>query len=155
GQQFLAAWAEVSAGADPRPVKVLAARIASDGSVIDLHPIPITDSASGGAAIGWNGTQFVVAWLDLRYAVRAARIMPDGHVLDPDGIQVTPDGAGLAMSCIANCLFSWADDTNVRSSVLRPDGTVGPGPSFALDHGGAVRSQAGSGEHLLAWFATA
>jgi hypothetical protein len=91
---YLVAWAEDA-------TELRAVRVASDGTPLDADPITISSvvSAKEAAGIAWDGTSFLVVWLDARRGalsdpgyrtsdVYAARVAPDGTVLDPGGFAV-------------------------------------------------------------------
>jgi hypothetical protein len=95
-RQALAVWHE-SRGAWPANVR--AARVNEDGSSLDPNGIDVSRAAYEGGgfvnpAASWNGTDYVVAWVDRRGGrstyedVYAARVSPGGVVLDPSGIPV-------------------------------------------------------------------
>lgn len=91
---YLVAWAEDD-------TELRAVRLASDGAVLDADPIVVSSVLSEklAAGIAWDGTQYLVVWLDARrgdrtaigytaFDVYAARVAPDGTVLDPGGFPV-------------------------------------------------------------------
>ncbi|MDQ3977994.1 MAG: hypothetical protein M3314_00360, partial [Actinomycetota bacterium] len=73
---------------------VYGARIASDGTVLDPEGFAIatgTGSHQDAATVAPLGDGFVVAFRDRRPdrpGIRAARVRPDGTVMDPDGLDV-------------------------------------------------------------------
>ena len=48
------------------------------------------DAYSNGYDVGWNGSQWIVAWLHTYDAVRLARVSTAGAVLDPGGVVLDP-----------------------------------------------------------------
>jgi len=69
-------------------------RLDAAGKVLDAKPFVISKGADvqEQPAVAFGGGNFLVVWADLRslkdYNVRAARVSPDGKVLDPDGVVV-------------------------------------------------------------------
>jgi hypothetical protein len=69
-------------------------RVSPQGVVLDANPIPISTASANQAApkVAFDGTNYVVAWQDNRsgasYDVYAARVAPDGTVLDPAGLPI-------------------------------------------------------------------
>jgi hypothetical protein len=135
GTQWFVAWQDQQAG----DWDIDAARVSSDGQVLDRYGILVTtdfrDQISPTAS--WDGTDFVVAWSDLRTGVDrdiyAARVTVDGLVLDPEGIpistavddQTTPSASWDGV----NTLIAWSDrrsgqSSNLTAARLSPDGTV-------------------------------
>ena len=70
-------------------------RVSPDGTVLDSSPIAISTAPSIQAdpSVAFNGTDYVVAWEDLRsgadYDIYGARITPGGVVLDPSGLPIS------------------------------------------------------------------
>jgi hypothetical protein len=119
GTSYLVVWS-ASGGTGCRCI--FGARVTSRGEVLDTAAILI---AAAGAfndqtlpAVAFDGTNFLVAWQDTRGSgdIYAARVTPQGIVLDPSGITVCgaagnqgapsmcPDGAGT--------LVTWSDGRN-------------------------------------------
>jgi hypothetical protein len=117
---------------------IVAARLDSTGKVLDPDPFVVSDAADlqERPAIAFGGGVFVVVWQDLRngkdWDVYAARVSPDGTVLDTDGILV----AGLARSQGAprvawdgkTFVVTWMDNSagryRVAAARLTLEGTV-------------------------------
>jgi hypothetical protein len=67
GNQFLAVWIEGGT--------LLAARVDTQGSVLDPGGVVVTTLSSGEALdVDWDGTHYVVAWADIVGGVRFARL---------------------------------------------------------------------------------
>lgn len=116
GASFLVAW-RTGLGT---PADVAAARLGPAGVVLDATPITVTTAPFGQANVAakFDGTSFVVAWQDWRdgstWDLYAARIAPDGAVLDPDGLPVAvgpADQAGPALGFDGTrAIVVWSDD---------------------------------------------
>jgi hypothetical protein len=125
GTDFFAAWVD---GRDHN-LDVYGSRITGAGVVSDPSGIRITSGLNprGSSAIAWDGTNFLVVWQDRRssssYDIYAARIAPDGTVLDPDGIPVSTLSDDEITPAVAwdgtNFLVVWEDGRNYNN---------GPGP---------------------------
>jgi MYXO-CTERM domain-containing protein len=101
GTNFLLSWASFSPW--PTPTVLHVARVAPDGVPIDAEPIrinPIGVDVRGGVGprAAFDGTNHVIAWLDIvdtdaddEYRILASRVTPEGTVLDPDMIQAYGD----------------------------------------------------------------
>lgn len=119
------------------------------GSLITVSSAPISQQVP---AVGFDGTNFVVAWqdsrsttaylIDRRTDIYAARVTPAGVVLDPAGIALATDSAPEAWPMVESLggnavLVTWSDfeaqqpfaSYRLGSSVL---GT--PTPWTALEH---------------------
>jgi len=96
GTEYLVAWSDARAG--PGKQDLYAARVSADGVVLDPSGFAVSVAAFNQAdpAVDFDGTNFLVGWTDARddefaYHVYAARVAPDGTVLDPSGIPVATD----------------------------------------------------------------
>jgi len=73
---------------------LVGARVGKDGRALDAKPFVISKAKDCQARprVAFGGGNFLVVWHDLRngkdYDVYAARVSPDGKVLDPDGLLV-------------------------------------------------------------------
>jgi hypothetical protein len=124
---FLAVWQEERPDGSSR---VLAARVAEDGSVLDRPPQVVSDNAmlsySGGTDVVWAGDQFLVVWTSgeetpywTNHTVKAARIRSDGTVLDPGGFDLLPETPGSERDAQLaydgeNVLVAWTAVTDRR-----------------------------------------
>jgi hypothetical protein len=140
---------------------------------LDEKPLEIA-SAKGNQdtpAISFGGGNFLVAWSDMRsgrvYDVYAARVSPEGKVLDPNGIPVASGPHTQAVPAVAshgkNFLVAWMEyvpDPNrkyfgfyhVRGARLSADGKVlDTAPiQFASDAGDPSIAYNGT-HYLVAW----
>jgi probable HAF family extracellular repeat protein len=131
-------------------IDVYAARLDANGALIDTTPIIITEASYNQFAplVGWNGQNWLVVWTTERatnryyYDIMAARVAPDGTVLDdppivlnsaPTSIDyytswtISSDGTNWAVAWrgIDNSGLIWTID----GSRISPEGIV-------LDPGG-------------------
>ena len=152
GMDFLVVWEDDRAGRDS--TDIYGARVTTGGSVLDTDGVVISHAARTQytAAIGFDGTNFLVIWEDHRAGaeqadIYGARVTTAGTVLDPAGFNISqaPDAQrfpGIAFDG-TNFLVTWQDVrgsfppvVSIRGSRVTPSGV-------ALDPGGFVI--AGSG----------
>ncbi|MCX7805916.1 MAG: hypothetical protein N3A38_12100 [Planctomycetota bacterium] len=107
---------------------IVGCRVDRMGKVLDTKPFPIAGAASLGKLPGTvnlrqkphaasNGEVILIVWQDLRngkdWDVYAARVMPDGKVLDPDGVPVCGGPHNQALPRVAwdgkTFLVVWQD----------------------------------------------
>lgn len=139
GELSLAVWRDRRSGG------VFGTRVRKDGTVLDpagllLNPKGLV--ASGAAAVGYDGTNFLVVWF-AETRVLGTRVSRDGKVLDPDGILITYadssgepaigcDGAGR---CIVVVLDVGEDDGNYLTVGRVEGNNSNPDKSFHLTFG--------------------
>ncbi len=88
---YLVVWQEGEAMAGVKDTNILAARVSAAGQTLDPKGFVVCAAAGFQTypAVAFDGTHFVVAWQDYRnnedWDVYAARVSPDGKVLDADG----------------------------------------------------------------------
>jgi hypothetical protein len=95
GTNYLVAWTKGPFGSGD----IYCARVAPDGTVLDLASIPVSTAAGDqhGVAVEFDGTNYLVAWQDHRgedWDVYGARVTPAGQVLDQEGILISTQPAG-------------------------------------------------------------
>jgi hypothetical protein len=120
---------------------ICAARVSADGKPLDAGGFPVCKAAGFQAypSVAFDGTGFVVAWSDYRngtaaasgsagqgWDVYAARVSPDGKVLDPDGFAVAAVPGNQAYAVVASdgrgsTLAAWSD---VRPNPAKPETEV-------------------------------
>lgn len=145
GGQYLVAWAEDG-------IAVRAVRIAPDGTVLDPEPIAVSTvpSAKAMGGVAWDGTRFLVTWLDARrgdtsgsgylaYDVYAARVAADGTVLDAAGIEVNAlpgfsklDASVAAISggfAVAWWIDGYDPESGIHAARVTGDGVLLDGPA--------------------------
>jgi hypothetical protein len=118
---------------------IIAARVTPAGQVLDPTGFPVCTEAHHGSlspVVAFDGTNYLVAWFDQRRLeggdVYAARITPDGVVLDRDGFVVNEDAASQSNAVIASdhsgWLVAYEDMSFGRPEIhcvrLTPDGAV-------------------------------
>jgi hypothetical protein len=124
---------------------IVACRVGKDGKVLDEKPFAISTAeddqerpkvAFGPSAGSGPGGVFLVVWQDLRnekdYDVYAARVTPEGKVLDADGILVSGGAHNQCKPRLAfdgeNFIVAWMDFRNgiyqVYCARVSPDGKV-------------------------------
>lgn len=125
GEQSLVVWADQRSslclsvdGGDQSATDIFAARLASDGSLIDAIPIPIatTYGIQSKPLVSWNGSTWLVAWEGetptpayLTYTLQAARVAPNGEVLDPVPLNVmsSPTSNSFPAFALTNSGDTW------------------------------------------------
>ena len=150
GDQYLAVWQDdrtdlvANQLPDEGANDIYAARLDASGNVVDQAPIPIIQAAGEqtGPKVAWNGSSWLVAWsgqipLGFYYsmAIQAARVSPQGVLLDPTPLTVglPPDGSnypelfGVA-SDGTNWLVAWKVWTGsawaIQGRRITPQGTL-------------------------------
>ncbi len=116
---------------------IRATRVSADGTVLDPAGISVCVDSSDAMypAVCFGGSDYLVAWQDYRNGeadIYAARIAPDGTVLDPGGFSVSlgPDDQERPAVTFngVRYLVVWQDrrrgDFDIRASRVDPDGTV-------------------------------
>ena len=110
GGIFLVVWQDARNGKD---WDIYACRVTAEGHVLDPQGILVSNEKHNQAKpqLAWDGKNFIIVWQDFRYSkwydVYAARISPQGKVLEPKGIKVA--GSDF-FSCYAPAVSSLGDD---------------------------------------------
>ena len=106
------------------------------------------------ARIVTNGHDYLAVWTDLREgdvpSVYAARLQPDGTVLDPFGVRIATGAyAGPVVWTGTRYLIAYEDAANLESYVitLAPDGVLGQ--PFGVGHSARWGSMATNGTNVL------
>ncbi|MFH1221286.1 MAG: hypothetical protein V1694_12665 [Candidatus Eisenbacteria bacterium] len=132
GTNYLVVWRGVWGGAS---WDICGARVDVDGHVLDPSGFPVTSTAADERfpAVAFDGTNYLVAWrgplTKSGYSLVAARVAPDGALLDPLGIPVSSTSTYERLSVVAssggNHLVVWSDGRNYHSDVygVRIDGS--------------------------------
>jgi len=157
---------------------IYAARLDAGGNLIDTTPIVVTQAImnQGFPRVAWNGVSWLVVWMAQRgiqccadMDILAARISPDGVLLDPDPIVIdeTQSMDGLYWPCVGSDRTNWAvvwRDLDQAAGIytldgarVAPDGTVVDLGGKSLRHDvtnsypiGPEIAYAGD-EYLLVW----
>ncbi|MEO0078471.1 MAG: hypothetical protein ABIK86_05680 [candidate division WOR-3 bacterium] len=163
---MLVAWADQRDGEDD----IYCARVTRDGRSLDLDGIVICDELGyeGTPGVGSDGSNFLVVWQDYRngwdYDIYAARIRPDGTVLDPDGFAVTADTNNATNPAVSftgsNYLVVWEEqnqttwEMDIYGALVSPTGTI-TRPRFPVSVGNGDRRMPtvarGLDNLLVAW----
>ena len=117
GSNFLVAWADNRnmAGA------IYAARVSPGGANFDPAGIPICTLGFHReyASVAFDGTNYLVVWADGRRNdsadIYAARVTPDGNVLDPQGIPLVVGGDAHTFPTAA---FNGATDLRINNGTI-------------------------------------
>jgi hypothetical protein len=148
-------------------VDIHGARLSATGQVLDPDGIAIAtaDGTQIAPRVAWNGEVYLVVWKDNRdgrAAIFAARVHPDGTVLDPDGIRVAAPGGSTQSPDVASdgagFLVAWEGPCDgcfhgISAATVGGDGTVGAprrvAPINTLSYTPAVAFAGDS--YLIAW----
>lgn len=140
GGHYLVAWWQD----DGTNVTIRARLVNPDGTVVGASSFAVSSQTGFDAALAWNGSAFLAAWLgfDDVSAIRVATVDGGGHVVPGSEHVVSGDGfAGHPALAIgtSTAVLAWEDGTQttdftsrIRSVRLGLDGTL-------LDTGGGVR----------------
>jgi len=119
GGLYLVVWQEGEAMAGVKDTNILAARVSPDGKPLDPKGFVVCSAKGYQAypAVAFDGRNFLVAWQDYRggkdWDLYAARVAPQGKLLDPRGIAIAAVRGNQAHPTIASdgkrCLVVWSD----------------------------------------------
>jgi hypothetical protein len=118
GSNYMVVWQDMR---NSSYYQIYGARVTTSGAVLDPGGILICTVSSNrlAPAIGFDGTNYMVVWQDLRSGssdIYAARVSKTGTVLDPGGIAVTTAPNLQAYPAIAfdgtNYMVVWHDERN-------------------------------------------
>ncbi len=93
GTDYLVVWVDSRSPYDD----IYGARVTPEGTVLDPSGIAVSTTAGAvqrSPVLAFDGENFLVAWTDYRSSsiypdIYAARVSPEGAVLDPDGIAIS------------------------------------------------------------------
>jgi hypothetical protein len=166
GTDYLVVWDDEQ-GATSRDI--YAARVATDGTVIDSTAIAVCTFASQQelAAASSDGSNYFVVWIDFRgggtWDAYGARIDSAGNVLDPGGVPIWTYASQQYAVDVAfngtNYLVAWHDSRNGPKDIygirVATDGTSPDAGAFAISTAAAHQSQPevayGAGYFLAVW----
>jgi phosphoribosylformylglycinamidine (FGAM) synthase PurS component len=146
GTNFLLVWEDYRS--DPAG-DIYGARVTPQGEVLDPTGFVISQAVKDQSlpAVAFDGTNSLVVWADyrdsIRFHIRAARVTPDGSVLDPSGIAITTvPGFQYAPEIASdgeNSLVVWQDtrsgtDWDVYGTRVSPQGEVLDPAGVAFSH---------------------
>jgi phosphoribosylformylglycinamidine (FGAM) synthase PurS component len=167
GDGFLVVWEDYRR--DPRG-DIYGARVTPEGEVLDTSGVVISPAANDQnlPAVASDGENSLVVWADFRDSVRfhihAARVTPDGAVLDSSGITVTTvPGVQYAPAVVfggTNYLVAWQDtrsgsDWDIYGARISPQGEVIDPTGIAISKAGNNQrfpaAAAGGADFLVTW----
>jgi len=146
-----------------------ATRIDPSGNILDTAGILICNAPGSQAepAVAFDGTNWLVTWQDIRsaayYDIYAARVTPDGTVLDPGGFLVSGAQYSQFNPAVAwdgtNFVVAWQDYRDIKfdiyasrvssaGAVLDPDGIMVARQAMYQRYPDAA---SGLGRTLLVW----
>lgn len=139
GTNYLVVWADRRSGGSD----IYAGRVDAAGQALDGTGVAVTTAANVQSApsVAWNGTNYLVAWEDLRTGVGrdiyAARVSPAGAVLDPNGIAITSAAGSQVAPSVASdgagFFVAWEDPRSSSSTGLDVLGARVTGSGSVLD----------------------
>jgi hypothetical protein len=153
GVNFLVVWQDERIGTN---CDICGRRVSPQGVVLDSEDITISQAAYDqcSPALGFDGTNFLVAWQDKRNGIYdqlyCTRVTPQGTVLDSAGIHVSPTSNDQRLPVISfdrsNFLVVWADgrsgtDFDIYGARVTSQGTV-------LDRSGIAISRVANTQYL-------
>ena len=155
GTDFFVVWEDDRKGLDS--TDIYGARVTTGGSVLDTAGIVISHAVrlQSVPVIGFDGTNCLVAWQDVRIAVDqadiyGARVTPQGTVLDPSGFVISHAVDQQVSPVLAfdgtNYLVAWQDvhgsppDIGIYGARVTPERTV-------LDPSGIAIAPGSRGAH--------
>jgi len=117
GTNYLVVWSE---GSGANSYNIRGVRVSTAAKVLDTTRITISSAKNSQhrPSVGFNGKLYLVAWNDDRGSplwsdVYAARVLPDGTVLDPGGIPISTSPHTQTYSSVASdgkdFLVIWQD----------------------------------------------
>ena len=123
GVSYLVVWADYRSQTS---YDVFAARVASDGSIVDEGGF-IISAAEGyqeSPAVAFDGTNYLVVWTDMRNGtgdIYASRVDTGGVVLDPGGVAICTEAGAQGDPAIAfdgtNYLVVWTDTRDANENI--------------------------------------
>jgi hypothetical protein len=179
GDQILAVWVDSRSApiftGEQSGQDIWAARVDANGALIDVTPFPVSLAAGDQKTprVAWNGSHWLVAWVsqvstEFYYTegIVAARVAPDGSVLDPEPIVVQADTGSGTFGDVASDGNGWAafftgwdvatawvwgkriaaDGTLLDAA---PKGLFSPGGSPYTPYG--VSAEWAGGRYLVTW----
>jgi hypothetical protein len=132
GTHYLVVWEDYRRHADgSQHGGLYGALVTRTGQPVEPEGFLISDAHSrqGMPSVAFNGANFLVVWEDMRggqgHDVYAARVSPDGTVLDPDGIPVaTATSSQREPSVVSDgdgFLVAWHHERNSSDDAVPPE----------------------------------
>ncbi|PWU11776.1 MAG: hypothetical protein C5B51_01970 [Terriglobia bacterium] len=139
GSQFLAVWQDTRGITSAHDI--LAARLDTSGKLIDTTPIVVTQAAADQTSprVVWNGQNWLVVWFSQTPTqsywatnILAARVSPQGAVLDPVPLAISNTDSGSILFAAASDGTNWivvweggsAGSSDVRAARISPGGSL-------------------------------
>jgi hypothetical protein len=127
GSDFLVVWTD-SRDMNESWTDIYGARISPSGAVLDPRGIPICTAAGyqRHPSVAFNGTHYLVAWIDGRFGphkdIYVARLDGLGTVIDPDGKVISnTDESKISLDVASDgeqCLVVWHRYMNGESDII-------------------------------------
>jgi len=158
-----------------RSKQIFGFRVGHDGALLDRTPFMIAGSSSSGAAVAFNGTDYLVAWVreSFSYTITGVRVSPAGALREMPRTLVEPlpglpnigsvfgeltaasDGAGWLLA-----FEEYTRDSSWNVSALRIDRAGMPSDPARLSLGTTADAEFrpavsfGAGAYLVVWYVT-
>lgn len=129
GESYVVVWQRPKSPTDAKR-DVVAARVSTEGVVVDPTGIAIADSAAieHSHSVGCGGGRCLIVWHTAPSQIRALRLAQDGTVLDPGGILVATAKGVAATSVVfdgSSFVVVWRTNTgDVNGAAVSPTGVV-------------------------------
>jgi hypothetical protein len=129
GESYVVVWQRPKSPTDAKR-DVVAARVSTEGPVLDPTGIVIADSAAidHSHSIGCGGGRCLIVWHTAPSQVRALRLAQDGTVLDPGGFLVATAKGVAATSVVfdgSSFVVVWRTNTgDMNGAAVSPSGVV-------------------------------
>lgn len=142
GKVYLVVWQDGADGIGEE-ANILAVRVSADGALLDSKPLVLcaAEKPQRCPRVAWSGEAgcFLVVWEDQRsespaFDIYAARVSPDGKVLDPNGLpvaqskdrsQIQPDVAAAPGGFVVAWMEYWTFPTwGIFGARVSKDGKV-------------------------------
>ena len=139
GTNYLAVWADTRNGNSD----IYGSRISTAGFLLDVIPVLTGAGTQAAPDIAWGGTSYLAVWEDMTaMTIGAARIAPNGTVLDPTGVVVTTGAQAPTIPAVrsdgTDFLVAWKDfrngasDPDIYGARVGSDATVIDALGFAI-----------------------
>jgi len=168
GKSYVVVWQSDRKSLDD--YDVYAARVSSEGKILDPRGIPVSTAPSNQifTDIATGDGQYLVVWQDLRshkrWEVYGARLRSDGKVLDPDGIPIATGRGNARHPQVGwdgrNFLVVWMEENpgrgwDIVGARVSPDGgVVDPDPILIASSPGDQSNPVlawGDNQYLVVW----
>ena len=139
GVNYLVTWVDFYGDLGNSYTNIYAARVSPAKIVLDPNGIGLSGGAhpdNRSPSLVFGGSMYFVVWLENRggLRLRAARVTPEGSVLDPFGFTISAPGANSPVDAFdgTNFLAVWDDSVDVLGTRVTQAGAVLDGNGFQI-----------------------